>query len=229
MKMLIKASQIKKGFFNGKKRIEVLKGIDLEVKRGDKIAILGPSGSGKTTLLNILGTLEKPDTGEVFWEGKPLNFKSERELSYIRRKKMGFVFQFYHLMPELNVLENVMLPGVMEGWPEERIVKRAESLLQRLRLSEKALQRIYTLSGGERQRVAIARAIFLSPEALLADEPTGNLDMESASDVVNLFLELNQELSLTIVVVTHNLEVAKKMDRIYLLKEGFLVEYRETL
>jgi ABC-type lipoprotein export system ATPase subunit len=226
--MLIRASQIKKGFFNGKKRIEVLKGVDLEVKRGDKIAILGPSGSGKTTLLNILGTLEKPDAGEVLWEGKPLNFESERELSYIRRKKMGFVFQFYHLLPELNVLENVMLPGVMEGWPEEKTIERAESLLQRLRLSEKALQRIYTLSGGERQKVALARAIFLSPEALLADEPTGNLDRESANDVVNLFLELNQELSLTIVVVTHNLEVAKKMDRIYLLKEGFLVEYRET-
>lgn len=226
--MLIRASQIKKGFFNGKKRIEVLKGVDLEVKRGDKIAILGPSGSGKTTLLNILGTLEKPDAGEVLWEGKPLNFESERELSHIRRKKMGFVFQFYHLLPELNVLENVMLPGVMEGWPEEKTIERAESLLQRLRLSEKALQRIYTLSGGERQKVALARAIFLSPEALLADEPTGNLDRESANDVVNLFLELNQELSLTIVVVTHNLEVAKKMDRIYLLKEGFLVEYRET-
>lgn len=226
--MLLRAHQIKKGFSNGKKRIEVLKGINFEVNKGEKIAILGPSGSGKTTLLNILGTLERPDSGEVFWEEKVLNFRDERELSFIRRKKMGFVFQFYHLMPELNVLENVMLPGLMEGLPRKEAQKRGEELLKRLKLSEKAWQRIYTLSGGERQKVAIARAIFLSPKILFADEPTGNLDAESAKEVVQLFLELNQELSLTLVVVTHNLEIAKKMDRIYLLKEGFLVEYSET-
>jgi ABC-type lipoprotein export system ATPase subunit len=226
--MLLRAHQIKKGFSNGKKRIEVLKGINFEVNKGEKIAILGPSGSGKTTLLNILGTLERPDSGEVFWEEKVLNFRDEKELSFIRRKKMGFVFQFYHLMPELNVLENVMLPGLMEGLPRKEAQKRGEELLKRLKLSEKAWQRIYTLSGGERQKVAIARAIFLSPKILFADEPTGNLDAESAKEVVQLFLELNQELSLTLVVVTHNLEIAKKMDRIYLLKEGFLVEYSET-
>ncbi len=226
--MLLRAHQIKKGFSNGKKRIEVLKGINFEVNKGEKIAILGPSGSGKTTLLNILGTLERPDSGEVFWEEKVLNFRDERELSFIRRKKMGFVFQFYHLMPELNVLENVMLPGLMEGLPRKEAQKRGEELLKRLKLSEKAWQRIYTLSGGERQKVAIARAIFLSPKILFADEPTGNLDAESAKEVVQLFLELNQELSLTLVMVTHNLEIAKKMDRIYLLKEGFLVEYSET-
>ncbi|BAU22971.1 ABC transporter ATP-binding protein [Caldimicrobium thiodismutans] len=226
--MLLRAHQIKKGFSNGKKRIEVLKGINFEVNKGEKIAILGPSGSGKTTLLNILGTLERPDSGEVFWEEKVLNFRDERELSFIRRKKMGFVFQFYHLMPELNVLENIMLPGLMEGLPRKEAQKRGEELLKRLKLSEKAWQRIYTLSGGERQKVAIARAIFLSPKILFADEPTGNLDAESAKEVVQLFLELNQELSLTLVVVTHNLEIAKKMDRIYLLKEGFLVEYSET-
>ncbi len=223
--MLIEAFKIKKSYFNGQKRIEVLKGVDFSVKRGEKIAIVGPSGSGKTTFLNILGTLDSPDSGELFWEGEKIDFKKEERLSFLRRKRMGFVFQFYHLMPELTLLENVILPGLMAGLIKEKAEKRAKELLEKLGLWERAYQKIYTLSGGERQKTAMARAIFLEPEVLLADEPTGNLDSESAQEVIELFLELNRKKALTLILVTHNLEIAKKMDIIYLLREGFLVKY----
>jgi len=223
--MFLQLLGIKKRFFNGNKEIEVLKGVNLEVTKGEKIAIVGPSGSGKTTLLNIIGTIDKPSEGKVFFEGKEVEFEREEELSFLRRKKIGFVFQFYHLLPELNVYENLILPGKLDELSEEEIKKRAEELLERLNLKEKAFSRIYTLSGGERQKVAIGRALFLKPELVLADEPTGNLDPESAKEVVELFLQLNRELNLTLILVTHNLEIAKKMDKIYLLKEGFLVEY----
>jgi len=223
--MFLRLLGIKKRFFNGNKEIEVLKGVDLEVTKGEKIAIVGPSGSGKTTLLNIIGTIDKPSEGKVFFEGKEVEFEREEEVSFLRRKKIGFVFQFYHLLPELNVYENLILPGKLDELSEEEIKKRAEELLERLNLKEKAFSRIYTLSGGERQKVAIGRALFLKPELVLADEPTGNLDPESAKEVVELFLQLNRELNLTLILVTHNLEIAKKMDKIYLLKEGFLVEY----
>jgi len=223
--MFLRLVGIKKRFFNGNKEIEVLKGVDLEVSKGEKIAIVGPSGSGKTTLLNIIGTIDKPSEGKVFFEGKEVEFEREEEVSFLRRKKIGFVFQFYHLLPELNVYENLILPGKLDKLSEEEIKKRAEELLEKLNLKEKAFSRIYTLSGGERQKVAIGRALFLKPELVLADEPTGNLDPESAKEVVELFLQLNRELNLTLILVTHNLEIAKKMDKIYLLKEGFLVEY----
>jgi len=223
--MFLRLLGIKKRFFNGNKEIEVLKGIDLEVSKGEKIAIVGPSGSGKTTLLNIIGTIDKPSEGKVLFEGKEVEFEREEEVSFLRRKKIGFVFQFYHLLPELNVYENLILPGRLDELSEEEIKRRAEALLERLSLKEKAFSQIYTLSGGERQKVAIGRALFLKPELVLADEPTGNLDPESAKEVVELFLQLNRELNLTLILVTHNLEIAKKMDKVYLLKEGFLVKY----
>ncbi len=225
--MFLELKGIKKVFYNGERVIEVLKEIDLWVEKGEKIAIVGPSGSGKTTLLNIIGTLDKPTSGELFINGKKIDYEKEEELSLLRRRKIGFVFQFYHLLPELNVFENLIIPGLIDGLPFGDIEKIGEELLVRLRLSHKKDARVYTLSGGERQKLAIGRALFLKPELLLADEPTGNLDPESAKEVLQLFLELNKEFNTTLLMVTHNMEIAKKMDRIYLLKEGFLVEYKK--
>lgn len=225
--MFLELRGIKKSFFNGEKVIEVLKGIDLKVERGEKIAIVGPSGSGKTTLLNIVGTIDKPTSGELLFNGKKIDYENDEGLSLLRRKKIGFVFQFYHLLPELNVFENIIIPGLIEGLSFRNIEKIGYELLDRLKLLHKKEARVYTLSGGERQKLAIGRALFLKPELLLADEPTGNLDPESAKEVLNLFLELNKEFHITLIMVTHNMEIAKKMDRVYLLKEGFLVEYRK--
>ncbi len=225
--MFVELKNIKKVFFNGDKPIEILKGVELKVEKGEKIAIVGPSGSGKTTLLNIIGTIDKPTTGEIFFNGVSIDYQDDEKLSFFRRKKIGFVFQFYHLLPELNVFENLIIPGLIEGLSWSEIERTAKELLEKLRLLPKKDARVYTLSGGERQKLAIGRALFLKPELFLADEPTGNLDPESAKEIINLFLELNQELGITLVLVTHNMEIAKKMDKVYLLKEGFLVEYNK--
>ncbi|MGC9017116.1 MAG: ABC transporter ATP-binding protein [Caldimicrobium sp.] len=225
--MFVELKNIKKVFFNGDKPIEILKGVELKVEKGEKIAIVGPSGSGKTTLLNIIGTIDKPTSGEILFNGVSIDYQDDEKLSFFRRKKIGFVFQFYHLLPELNVFENLIIPGLIEGLSWSEIERTAKELLEKLRLIPKKDARIYTLSGGERQKLAIGRALFLKPELLLADEPTGNLDPESAKEIINLFLELNQELGITLVLVTHNMEIAKKMDKVYLLKEGFLVEYNK--
>ncbi|MGC8872360.1 MAG: ABC transporter ATP-binding protein [Caldimicrobium sp.] len=225
--MFVELKNIKKVFFNGDKPIEILKGVELKVEKGEKIAIVGPSGSGKTTLLNIIGTIDKPTSGEIFFNGVSIDYQDDEKLSFFRRKKIGFVFQFYHLLPELNVFENLIIPGLIEGLSWSEIERTAKELLEKLRLLPKKDARVYTLSGGERQKLAIGRALFLKPELFLADEPTGNLDPESAKEIINLFLELNQELGITLVLVTHNMEIAKKMDKVYLLKEGFLVEYNK--
>ncbi|MGC9109134.1 MAG: ABC transporter ATP-binding protein [Caldimicrobium sp.] len=225
--MFVELKNIKKVFFNGDKPIEILKGVELRVEKGEKIAIVGPSGSGKTTLLNIIGTIDKPTSGEIFFNGVSIDYQDDEKLSFFRRKKIGFVFQFYHLLPELNVFENLIIPGLIEGLSWMEIERTAKDLLEKLRLLPKRDARVYTLSGGERQKLAIGRALFLKPEILLADEPTGNLDPESAKEIINLFIELNQELKITLILVTHNMEIAKKMDKVYLLKEGFLVEYNK--
>ncbi len=225
---MITLKGIKKSFYNGKKKVEVLKGIDLYVAKGEKIAIVGPSGSGKTTLLNLVGGLDKPDEGVLLWGDKPIDFQNEEVLTQYRKSQIGFIFQFYHLMPELTVFENVILPGLMAGWRRNDCYQRGEELLRRLNLFDKASSKIYVLSGGERQKVAIARALFLKPQLLLADEPTGNLDTDSAKEVIKLILELNQMHNLTLMLVTHNMSLAQKMDKIYLLKEGFIVEYNHS-
>jgi ABC-type lipoprotein export system ATPase subunit len=225
--MFVELKNIKKVFFTGDNLIEVLKGVELRVEKGEKIAIVGPSGSGKTTLLNIIGTIDKPTYGEIFFNGVSIDYQDDEKLSFFRRKKIGFVFQFYHLLPELNVFENLIIPGLIEGLSWSEIERTAKELLEKLRLLPKKDARVYTLSGGERQKLAIGRALFLKPELFLADEPTGNLDPESAKEIINLFIELNQELGITLILVTHNMEIAKKMDKVYLLKEGFLVEYNK--
>jgi len=223
---LIELKEIKKSFKSKEGVVEVLKGIDLKVYPGERIGIIGPSGVGKTTLLNIVGALEPPTKGEVWFKGKKIDWEKEEQLNHIRKKEVGFVFQLHYLIFELTVLENVMLPGLINRMEKKECKKRAEELLEFLGLYEKRNQTPEVLSGGERQKVAIARALFLKPPLILADEPTGNLDPESAREVVDEFLRLSQSVGSTIMMVTHNIELAKKMKKIFLLKNGFLVEWK---
>lgn len=225
-RVLLELKNIIKSFDTPQRKIEILKGVNLKVKEGEKISIVGPSGVGKTTLLNIMGTLDNPSSGELYFLGETINFTDEERLSQIRREKIGFIFQLHYLMPEFSVLENVILPGLISNWKREICEKKAEELLKRFNLLERKDHKPFQLSGGERQKVAIARALFLNPPLLLADEPTGNLDPESAKDVAEIFLQINEEFKTTIILVTHNLELAQKMDKIFLLKNGFLVELK---
>lgn len=221
---ILKLEEISKKYIYGNEEIEVLKKIDLEVYEKDLIAIVGPSGVGKTTLLNIMGTLDKPTSGNVYFYETKINFQKEEELLEIRKKSIGFVFQFHHLLPEFSVVENVILPGIISGLSKEECLRRADELLQKLGLSHRKTYKPSSLSGGERQRVAIARALFLSPKLLLADEPTGNLDPQTAREVIEIFLRINEEFNTTIIVATHNWEFASKMEKIFLIKNGFLIK-----
>jgi len=216
--------KIKKSFFYLNKKIEILKGVDLSVEKGEKIAIVGPSGVGKTTLLHIIGTIERPDSGRLFFERRDLTTLSEKGLAEVRKSCMGFVFQMHYLLPELTVLENVILPGKIAGLDEREAEERARNLLELFGLGERLFYKPSHLSGGERQRVAIARALLLNPPLLLADEPTGNLDPQTAEEVIQAFLKANEEAGTTLILVTHNLDFAKKMDKIFLLKNGVLVK-----
>ncbi len=222
--VIVELKGIGKKYFTPKGELEILKKIDLFIYRGDSIAILGPSGVGKTTLLNIIGTLDKPTSGKLFYFGKELNWQREEELLNLRREKLGFIFQLHYLVPEFTVIENIILPGLISKWRLKDCLKRAEEILNMLNLSGRAYHKPYALSGGERQKVAIGRAIFLNPVILLADEPTGNLDPESAEEVVNIFLKINSTFNTTVVMVTHNWELAKKLKDNYLLKNGCLVK-----
>lgn len=221
---IVELKDIKKKYFYPQGELEVLKGINLKVQKKDKIAIVGPSGVGKTTLLNIIGTLDYPTSGEIYFFGKKLDYSDEERLLKLRKENIGFIFQLHYLIPEFTVIENIILPGLISQWRKKECLKRAYELLEKLNLFGKENHKIFRLSGGERQKVAIARALFLNPTLLLADEPTGNLDQESAKEVVDIFLKMNEELRVTIIMVTHNWELAKKMDKIFLLKNGFLVK-----
>ena len=201
-------------------QVEVLTGVDLDIRQGETLAVVGASGVGKSTLLHILGTLERPSTGKVQWEGKDVFALDDRSLAAFRNRKVGFVFQFHHLLAEFNALENVMMPGLIARLPQPVAQERAEAILVRVGLKERLTHRVSTLSGGEQQRVAVARALVLEPEVLLADEPTGNLDPKSGARVQELILELNRERGLTSVIVTHNLEMARILDRQITLLDG---------
>jgi lipoprotein-releasing system ATP-binding protein len=201
-------------------QVEVLTGVDLDIRQGETLAVVGASGVGKSTLLHILGTLERPSTGKVTWEGKDVFALDDRSLAAFRNRKVGFVFQFHHLLAEFNALENVMMPALIARLPQPVAREQAEAILVRVGLKERLTHRVSTLSGGEQQRVAVARALVLEPEVLLADEPTGNLDPKSGTRVQELILELNHERGLTSVIVTHNLEMARILDRQITLLEG---------
>ncbi|GAB6065052.1 ABC transporter ATP-binding protein [Aquifex pyrophilus] len=220
-KTILRAKGIKKFIRN----YEILKGIDLEVKRGEFLSVMGPSGSGKSTLLYILGLLDAPDDGELFLLGKKVNFSMEKELSFLRNNYLGFVFQFHYLIPELTALENVIIPLLKKGLPFSRAREKGKEILERLGLGDKLNRKPYQLSGGEQQRVAIARALANEPVLLLADEPTGNLDSVNTQNVMNIFKEINGE-GTTIVMVTHEEELAKQTHRTLILRDGKVVEER---
>ncbi len=225
---ILEARQLYKAYRKGRHEISVLRGVELQVSQGEFVAVVGASGSGKSTLLHVLGTLDAPDQGEVWFEGRRLDTLSPREKDKVRNEEIAFIFQFYHLLPELTLLENVMMPALIRCsvavwlWQRWSARKRAWQLLDRLGLGSQANRRPAELSGGELQRAAIARALFAQPKLLLADEPTGNLDPANASQIAALLRDLNRNERMTIIMVTHNWELAQQADRILRLADGQL-------
>jgi lipoprotein-releasing system ATP-binding protein len=224
LKDLIQVQQLYKSFGNGAKKVDVLKGIDLTFNQGEKAGIVGASGVGKTTLLHILGTLDRPTGGKVFYRGKDIFTLNERELALFRNREIGFVFQFHHLLPEFNALENTMMPCLIQGISKKEAAFRAETILSLVGLKERLSHKPGELSGGEQQRVAVARALVLEPKVLLADEPTGNLDTKTGESVFHLLQELNQIKGVTLIVVTHNLKLASQLPRQIHLVDGKALE-----
>jgi len=213
---MLRANDIVKSYGH----LQVLRGIDIEITQGEIVSIVGFSGAGKTSLLHILGTLEKPDAGELLFEGKALHTFSSSQLSEFRNRRIGFVFQFHHLLPEFTALENVSIPGWIAGKSNKQVAQDAIDLLDRLGLSDKLNAKPSELSGGEQQRVAVARSLINKPGIVFADEPTGNLDSANARSLHNLFQQLRDELQQTFVIVTHNEELASMSNRVLHLKDG---------
>jgi ABC-type lipoprotein export system ATPase subunit len=204
--------------------LEILRDITLQIGRGESVAIVGPSGSGKSTLLNIIGTLDRPASGEVLLDGKDLTRLDEKELAHVRNHQIGFVFQAHHLLPQCSVLENVLVPTLADKNGQVGAEERAKKLLQRVGLGERMNHRPGQISGGERQRAAVVRALIMKPQLLLADEPTGALDRHNSNELSQLLVELNREENVTLIVVTHSSELARRMGRVLELREGKLVQ-----
>jgi len=220
---LLRAERISKRFVTGEGvTIEVLRDLSLEVARGEKLAILGQSGIGKSTLLYVLGTLDHPSEGRVWFEGEDVFTRDAESLAHFRNRSLGFVFQFHHLLPEFTALENVMMPGLLRGLGFGAMQERAAAILGEVELSHRLEHPVGKLSGGERQRVAVARALVLDPPLVLADEPTGNLDPRTAEVVGDLLLRLNESRGTALVVATHNAELARRMGRALVLRDGRL-------
>jgi putative ABC transport system ATP-binding protein len=206
--------------FEGKRKVTALEGIDLSIAKGEMASLVGPSGSGKSTMLNLIGGLDRPSQGEVELDGQPLSKLSDDELTRVRRDKIGFIFQFFNLLPTLSCLENVSLPLHLRGWPRKKVEARARELLDTVKLGARVDHLPDELSGGERQRVAIARALSIYPPILLADEPTGNLDTQTGAEILKLIHDLHDRLGATVLVVTHDKTVADSCPRTIQLLDG---------
>lgn len=230
---LIETSQLRKSFITEAGELQVLKGIDISIKEGEMVGIVGASGVGKSTLLHILGALDKPTSGKVFYNGSDIFSLGEDSLASFRNKTVGFVFQFHHLLPEFTALENVMMPGLIslgsrgqgfKGSRYKEIKEKAERILAEMGLSERIGHRPGELSGGEQQRVSVARALILEPKVVLADEPTGNLDTATGEELLNLLISLNKEKGITFVIVTHNEPLSTRCHRILRMVDGRIAE-----
>lgn len=219
---LLEVAQLKKHFSASGKDVHVLRGINFSVLRGERIAVVGESGSGKTTLMHILGTLDRPSAGKCLFNGEDLFAYKAAELDAFRNQYLGFVFQFHQLLGEFNALENVMMPALINGSKKGQAKQRAQELLELVGLGQRATHKPGQLSGGEQQRVAIARALVLRPQLLIADEPTGNLDSVTSAGIYSLLDDLHAQYNLTMVVVTHNMDLAAQMDKVLRLKDGVL-------
>jgi putative ABC transport system ATP-binding protein len=224
MEEILKLSDVHKVYKNNEIEVHALKGINLKVKKGDFLVILGPSGSGKTTLLNLIAGLDKPTKGEIYFKDYCLNDLNEDQLANLRLKEIGFIFQSYNLIPWLNAIENVMLPMMLLGYKEKNRIEKANELLKLVGLEHRKKHKPYELSGGEQQRIAIARALSNDPSLILADEPTGNLDYANAKSIFDLLLKINSEKKVTIIMVTHDVELAKNANRVIRMRDGIILD-----
>ncbi|MBW2705716.1 MAG: ABC transporter ATP-binding protein [Deltaproteobacteria bacterium] len=222
MDSLVSVRNLRKSFSNGGISIDVINELDFDLFSGETVAIVGASGIGKSTLLHIVGTLDRPDSGKLLFKGEDVFLYDDLKLARFRNESIGFVFQFHHLLPEFSALENVMMPVLIQGTGKSPAAQAAEKVLVRIGLKDRLNYRVGKLSGGEQQRVALARALVLKPLVLLADEPTGNLDKDNSERIHSLLMELNREFSMTLVVVTHNMDLAACMSRRVTIVDGKL-------
>ena len=220
---LLRLEGIGKAYVHNSTRTEVLRGVNVSIDRGELLAVVGPSGAGKSTLLNIIGTVDHPTSGKVLYGGSDLFSRGRRALAEFRNRKLGFIFQFHHLLPEFTALENTMMPARIAGLDLKAAEKTARELLERMGLGPRITHKPGELSGGEQQRVAVARSLVMGPEVVLADEPTGNLDTHTGQEVFEVLRELNRELAMTLIIVTHNEEFARSAPRRVVLVDGCIV------
>ena len=223
MSSVLACRQLCKTFDEGNVALEILRGVDFDVEPGERIAIMGASGSGKSTLLHLLGGLDEPSSGDISIAGQLIGAMSPLQLGRLRNRELGFVYQFHHLLPEFTALENVAMPLLIRGVRPADAREQAIALLERVGLSKRTTHKPGELSGGERQRAAVARALVTRPACILADEPTGNLDRQNAEQIFSLMMELNRELSTSLLLATHDPLIAERMDRVVLLEDGHLI------